>query len=938
MSLKSGRTRASDTLPMTVTIAGATLLGALRPGTIDNGVLAAGNCRVHLLLHEDRALLATKLGEYPDGTLALKLVALVGVPSGPLADFAINRAGLRGTRFAGRKLRADRATMVGELSDGASASLLPAAAGLVALAVLAPSTHTAVNRAFVLATLAGSLHRRALAAAVCSSSDEGAMAGLGASATGLGALAPLAEDAGTAVTRAGLRVAGAGLSEGVAGLAAILGEANNLAVSVGLATATGLGADSPGSEARNLAVNRAPLSVAGGSLKEGRALNSSMSGLSDNGAVGSLAAAVACLGTEPPDTPLGNLAVDWADAAVAGGSSDEAAACGTAKARLGGDLASLELSAHAAGHRALAHGTPSGQLTVDRAWLVVAVAVLPLERTLLASVSRGAKNLAVVGLRALSCRTEDGARLGTSRPRTPRSHDAVHRALLGFAFLLFDECGTGVATVLALANDLTSAAGSTNTTGMRADGPTRPARNPAMDWAHTGGARALLLQSGAGLATITSRGEDFANALLITLAAGLVASRPSPPLLHDAINGASLFVASNLLGHDTTEKATKLGLSDNLTGACHRSTATGHSARTVFGPSRKLAMNGARVGLALALVEEVGANHTSGSSFASDSALASLVAATAGLGAGSPLGPSRNGAVNRARALLALTSLTGGSGTLLAAISSRGHNDTSAKLAASAAGLGALAVRAPGRNDAVDGALAGVALLGLVKPRALVTTPLRVHSNLAGAGLHAATTGSSALGVLGPSRNFAVKRAAAGVAADHFFEHAARFATECSLLGDLAGTSLETSTTGDAAFGVRLPGSVLAVNGAGLRVAFSRLLCGEAFPTIVSLGDNLADAKVTATATALGATSPAAPLGHDAVNLFGVGDVVDLPLVVEGKSGGLSVVKVHTELLRGSLVYGTSTSDHPVMAIALQGSDVGRRFSVVALGGIHVDE
>jgi hypothetical protein len=473
-----------------------------------------------------------------------------------------------------------------------------------------------------------------------------------------------------------------------------------------------------------------------------------MIGLRDNGAVGGLAAAVTGLGTEPPDTPLRNLAVDRAYATVAVGSGNEGAAGNTAETRLGDDLPGLELGANAASHRALAHGTPSGQLAVDRARLVIAVAVLPLKRALLASIGGGAKNLAVVRLRSLGSGAEDGARLGARGPRTPGRHDTVNGALLGFAFLLFDECGASVATVLALADDLTSAAGGTDTTGMRANRPTGPPGNPAVDGAHTGGTRALLLEGGAGLATVTSGGEDVANALLVTLAAGLVAGGPSTPRFHDTIDRASLFVASNLLGHDATQKAAKLRLSNNLAGTGHRPTATRHGARTVLGPGGELAMDRAVVGLALALVEEVGADNTAGSSLASDGALATLVAAAAGLAAGSPLGPSRNRAVNRASTLLALASLTGRSGALLAAVSSRGHDDTSTRLATGAAGLGALAVRAPGGNDAVDGTLTGVALLSLVKARALVTTPLGVNSDLAGAGLHSATTGGSALGVL----------------------------------------------------------------------------------------------------------------------------------------------------------------------------------------------
>jgi len=348
-------------------------------------------------------------------------------------------------------------------------------------------------------------------------------------------------------------------------------------------------------------------------------------------------------------------------------------------------------------------------------------------------------------------------------------------------------------------------------------------------------------------------------------------------------------------------------------------------------------MDRADVSLALALVEEVGADDTTVVTLAGDGALAMLETTTTGFGAGSPLGPGSSGAVNGAWALGTGFRLGEGGGTFFAAELGLSSNHTSAGMFAGTASLRASSPWRPGRNDAVDGAELGVALFGFEEARALVSSPERVDGDLTGAGHHAGTTFAGALGVLGPGGDFAVLGAGTTLAADDFFEHATGLASECGGLSDTAGAGTEALAAGDTALGERFPLSVLAVNGTGLGVALACLLVGVAFASVVSVADNLTDTNVLAGAAGLGAASPEAEARHDAVDLFGVSDVVDAPLVLLGEFGSLGVVEVHTESLGAGLVDGASASDHPVMRTALEGSYVGGGLGVETLGGVHVN-
>lgn len=630
-----------------------------------------------------------------------------------------------------------------------------------------------------------------------------------------------------------------------------MGEAGNLAVSVAEALAARLAADTPGSEIGDLAVNWAPLSVAAGGLEESWALDATIGGFLNNGTVRSLGTTVAGLGAETPGTPLGDGAVHRAETGIAIGGIDEEWAGLATESRLSGDLSGLELSSQATGDGAGAHLTPNRNLAVDRAVNGTTGTLLPLEGAFLATVGSVAKDLAGVGLFALVVRTVSSAGLGAFGPFAPITHDAINGALLGLALLLLDESGAGVATILALADDGASAGTGADTTGMGALGPGRPSGNPAVYRAHADSARAFLGSDGACLATVAGLGEDITGTLLVAGTAGLGAGGPGVPLFHDAVDGAGLDVAGNLFTLDATEVTAELGAGQDKAGAGHGATAARDRAGAVFAPGSQFAVNGTRVGTALALIEKVGAHNTTMAALTGDGAFARLFAGTAGLGAFGPFRPGSGSAVNGAWALSAGLGLSQGSGAGLAAVKSDLVDYASAGLFTGSAGLGAFPPGRPGRNLAVDGAELGVALLSFVETRALVSTPKRMDGDLAGTGHCAGATGFGARGEFRPGSNFAVLGARASVAGNNFFEHTTGFAAELGGLDGFPGAGPESSTAGRAAFGVGLPGAVLAVNGATVSVARLSLLNTVALATVVSLGNNLTDTKVLSSAAAL---------------------------------------------------------------------------------------
>jgi hypothetical protein len=146
---------------------------------------------------------------------------------------------------------------------GALAALLAGATRLGARRPSAEGRHNAINRAGVIAALAGLGQQRAGVAAVLGMSDDGAGALLRAAATSLGARAPAAEGGHLAVDGASAVRAGLLLVEFAARDATESGSSSCLA---GTSLSTGaarLGAFGPGGPRADDAINRAGLLVAG---------------------------------------------------------------------------------------------------------------------------------------------------------------------------------------------------------------------------------------------------------------------------------------------------------------------------------------------------------------------------------------------------------------------------------------------------------------------------------------------------------------------------------------------------------------------------------------------------------------------------------------------------------------------------------------------------
>lgn len=224
-----------------------------------------------------------------------------------------------------------------------------------------------MDGALVLAAGAGFRHGGAGAATVLGSCDKATLAALGASAASLGALGPFAEDGGRTVDGAGLGVACTVFLESGAGFAAVLGPADGLAVLVLDTRATGLGADAPVSPRAYGAVDGAQLSVTLLSLEEGRALDTTFTGLLDNVAVGGLFTSTARLGAKPEGAPFRYFTVDRARTRIAGRGGEKGRAGNATKLRLRGNGTGLELGASAASDRASTQGTPSRNSAIDRA-------------------------------------------------------------------------------------------------------------------------------------------------------------------------------------------------------------------------------------------------------------------------------------------------------------------------------------------------------------------------------------------------------------------------------------------------------------------------------------------------------------------------------------------------------------------------------------------
>lgn len=260
-----------------------------------------------------------------------------------------------------------------------------------------------------------------------------------------------------------------------------------------------------------------------------------------------------------------------------------------------------------------------------------------------------------------------------------------------------------------------------------------------------------------------------------------------------------------------------LGSDVNVVGArlLARSASLGASGPRI---PRVLAINGARVGIAILLSRGDGARHTTMSGSSNNRLGARVNATTTKLRTDRPSGPGRELAINGASKGVARED-SGKSSTSHTSVSSSVHNRTSFCLGTSGATLGARTVARPGRDLAINCACESVARNRGGESRANDATVCYIRGDTArlGLGTGAARLGASA--VARPCRYNAVDGASESVARSGRRQTSANNATMGNVGHDGARLGLGTSATRFGASTVARPARYLAVDGATEGVA-----------------------------------------------------------------------------------------------------------------------
>lgn len=451
---------------------------------------------------------------------------------------------------------------------------------------------------------------------------------------------------------------------------------------------------------------------------------------------------------------------------------------------------------------------------------------------------------------------------------------------LGVATLVLAEKGASDTAVGRSASDGTSAGLYTATASLGAGLEGRPGRNNAVDGASSGLALNGFGEERADGTSGLTAGDDGTFAGLAAATAGLGAGGEGTPGGGLAVDGAGTFVAGFFVTEDTAEVATEFRLGEDLAGSLDGAGATGGGADGPFGPSGKLAVDGALLdGASLGLLGD-------GASFATElgrldnSAHTGVLASAAGLGASSPGTPFANDTVHGAALLVAEADFTKVT-ALGAAVSSSSRDGTEAELETHAAGLGALRESAPGREFAVDGAGASVAGTSLLGVGAVLATESSLADNFTKAGHGAGATSAVASGPILEVRHGAILGADLDVAGSLHGDGRAGLGAMGGLDLDRAGSELNTTTTANRAAAVFRPFGNNAGNGASAGVASFGLSGSAAFLAAEHVGtDNRAGAGVGTTAAGVGAGSPGAEHTNFAVN----GAFVGVALARYGKA------------------------------------------------------
>jgi len=252
-----------------------------------------------------------------------------------------------------------------------------------------------------------------------------------------------------------------------------------------------------------------------------------------------------------------------------------------------------------------------------------------------------------------------------------------------------------------------------------------------------------LTEAGTGDTAVGSSSGDGAAAGLCAVTAGDAAFGPCGEGRDDAVDRASLLVAVLTLIKLRTDNTAVGSGSGDCAGTGLRPLAAGLGASGPCGPVGDDTVDGASLLVALLCFLEFRAGGAAVGSRCSDGASAGLGAGAAGLVANIPGGPFGDGAVDRAGVVVALAVL-GEIGADLAAVGDVAGDGAAAGLGAGVTGVGAGVPCLPARDDAVDGAGIGVAVLGLLEAGADGATVLGSGADGAGTGLGAGSTGLSA--------------------------------------------------------------------------------------------------------------------------------------------------------------------------------------------------
>jgi hypothetical protein len=386
------------------------------------------------------------------------------------------------------------------------------------------------------------------------------------------------------------------------------------------------------------------------------------------------------------------------------------------------------------------------------------------------------------------------------------------------------------------------------------------------------GVVATLASSELGTGEALAATGLLAEATLVgafTLVGPVFEVTPLGPLGCLAIDWALVTVASLHLDNGRAHLATRLRLGCNRAGrSLESSLTTRDAALCEGGPLSYLAVNGA-VHVSASLVLGIGGTFIATElGLGQNGTMSRLSACAAGFGTSGPRRPFRYGAVHRAGRELAILGVF-----RLAAASS----ETSFVVDGAGTGFGdgntassrACAETGPLGHSTVKGASEVVALLHrnlgetAAKFAAMVGSLDHRSSAVASGGntveVIAIVASPGASGPSGPSRDLAVNSTNLAVASLFVDQSRASISSVSSVLDDLPGALVRTTTTGLGAFGPSRPGADRAVDRAWLGDASSLIVQSTASPAIGSGGLDDPGALHTAATTGDSAYSPRTP-------------------------------------------------------------------------------